>query len=133
MAYLPLHYSHLEEGKLDMTDQILEWAPFRLKDGVTEAILLESSERLQRDFLAHQEGFVRRELIKGAEGAYIDLVWWGSFAASQAAMKNAAGSPACRGYAALMDCSNCDPRDEVLLFDIVGNYRPAARLLALAI
>ena len=40
-----------------MTDQVLEWAPFRLKPGVDEATLLESSERLQRDFLARQEGF----------------------------------------------------------------------------
>jgi len=116
-----------------MTDQVLEWAPFRLKSGVDEATLLEMSGRLQRDFLAHQEGFVRRELIKGAEGAYIDLVWWASFAASQAAMKSAARSPMCRAYFGLMDCSDRDPRDEVLLFSIVGNYRPAARFLALAI
>jgi hypothetical protein len=116
-----------------MTDQVLEWAPFRLKSGVDEATLLESSERLQRDFLAYQEGFVRRELIKGAEGSYIDLIWWHSFAASQSAMKNAARSPVCRSYAALMDCSERDPRNDVLLFSVVGTYRPAARLLALAI
>ena len=116
-----------------MTDQVLEWAPFRLKSGVDEATLLESSERLQRDFLAHQEGFVRRELIEGAEGAYIDLVWWDSFAASQAAVKSAARSPARRAYVALMDCSDRDPRDEVLLFSILGDYRPKTRLLALAV
>ena len=116
-----------------MTDQVLEWAPFRIKPEMDEASLLGASERLQRDFLAHQEGFVRRELIKGAEGAYIDLVWWSSFAASQGAMKNAARSPVCRSYAALMDYSDRDPRDDVLLFSIVGSYRPAARLLALAI
>jgi hypothetical protein len=116
-----------------MTDQVLEWAPFRLKPGADEAALMEASERLQRDFLAHQEGFVRRELISVAEGAYVDLVWWSSFEVSQAAMKKAAGSPACRRYAALMDCSDRDPRDEVLLFGVVKTYRPAARLLALAI
>jgi hypothetical protein len=116
-----------------MADQVLEWAPFRLKSGVDEATLLETSERLQRDFLARQQGFVRRELIKGAEGAYTDLVWWESFAASQAAMKNAARSPACKAYASLMDCSDRDPRHDVLLFDVVGDYRPKARLLALAV
>lgn len=31
-----------------------------------EAALLVASERLQRDFLAHQEGFMRRELVDGA-------------------------------------------------------------------
>ena len=116
-----------------MTDQVLEWAPFRLKPGVEEATLLDASERLQRDFLVRQDGFMRRELIKGAEGAYVDLVWWESFAASQAAMKKAASSPACRAYFATMDCSDGDPGDGVLLFSIVGSYRPAARLLALAI
>jgi hypothetical protein len=58
---------------------------------------------------------------------------WESFAASQAAMKNAARSPVCKAYFALMDCNDRDPRDEVLLFSIVGSYRPAARFLALAI
>jgi hypothetical protein len=116
-----------------MTDQILEWAPYRLKPGVDEAALLGASERLQRDFLAHQDGFVRRELIKGAEGAYIDLVWWDSFAASQAAMRKAAGSPACKSYMALMDCSDRDPLHDVQLFGVVRGYRPPPRLLALAI
>jgi hypothetical protein len=116
-----------------MADQVLEWAPFRLKPGVDEAALLEASGRLQRDFLAHQDGFMRRELINGAEGAFVDLVWWSSFAASQAAMKKAAGSPACKAYVALMDCSERDPGDDVLLFGVVKAYRPAARLLALAI
>jgi len=69
------------------TKQVLEFSPFRLKPGVDEATLLQASERMQCDFLSGQEGFVRRELIKGAEGAYTDLVWWESFAASQTAMK----------------------------------------------
>ena len=116
-----------------MTNHVLEWAPFRLKAGVDEVTLLEASERLQRDFLARQDGFVRRELIEGAEGAYVDLVWWDSFAASQGAMKKAAASAACSAYFALMDRDDGNPRDEVLLFSIVGSYRPAARLLALAI
>ena len=116
-----------------MTDQVVEWAPFRLKQGLDEATLLQASERMQRDFLARQDGFVRRELIKGAEGAYIDLVWWDSFAASQAAMKNAASSTAYRSYFTLMDRTNGDPRDHVVIYSVEGSYRPPARLLALAV
>jgi hypothetical protein len=115
------------------TNQVLEWSPFRLKQGTDEATLLQVSERLQRDFLANQDGFVRRELIKGAEGAYTDLVWWDSFAASQAAMRKAACSPAVKAYLAVMDFSAGDPRDAVSLFGLVGAYRPAPRLFALAI
>ena len=47
------------------TNQVIEWAPFTLKPGVDEATLLQVSERMQRDFLLGQQGFVRRELIKG--------------------------------------------------------------------
>jgi len=116
-----------------MTKQVLEWAPFRLKAGVDEATLLAASEQLQRDFLAGQDGFVRRELIKGAEGSYVDLVWWDSFAASQAAMRKAAVSPACKRYVALMDCDHGNPADDVVLFSVVDECRPAARRLALVI
>lgn len=116
-----------------MTGRILEWAPFRLKGDVDEAALLAASERLQRDFLSRQQGFVRRELIKRAEGAYTDLLWWDSFAASQAAMKTAASSPAANAYASLMDCRERDPRHDVVLLDVVGVYRPRAQLLALAV
>jgi len=116
-----------------MTDRVLEWAPFQLKQGIDEATLLQASERLQRDFLAQQEGFLRRELIKGAEGSYADLIWWDSFAASQAAMKSAVCSTAYRNYLAMMDRTNGDPRDHVLVYSIEGSYRPAARLLALAV
>jgi hypothetical protein len=116
-----------------MTDQVLEWAPFRLKHGVDEAALLQASERMQRDFLSRQNGFLRRELIKGAEGAYTDLVWWESFPASQAVAKKAANSPVCKAYFAVMDSGQGNPEDSVLLYSVVGTYRPAAKLLALAI
>ena len=115
------------------TNQVLESSPFRLKPGVDEATLLHASERMQRDFLSSQQGFVRRELIKGAEGSYTDLVWWESFAASQAAMKKAVSSHAVSAYLSVMDSSAGDPRDAVSLFSIAGSYRPAPRLLALAI
>lgn len=115
------------------TNHVLEWSPFRLKPRVDEATLLRVSERMQRDFLSAQDGFVRRELIKGAEGAYTDLVWWENFAASQAAVKKATCSPAVRAYLAVMDTSAGDPRDAVSLFGVVGAYRPAPRVLALAI
>ena len=115
------------------TNHVLESLPFRLKAGVDEVALLQASERMQRDFLSNQQGFVRRELIKGAEGSYTDLVWWESFAASQAAMKKAASSHAVSAYLAMMESSAGDPRDAVSMFSIAGSYRPAPRLLALAI
>ena len=64
---------------------VIEWAPFTLKPGVTETALLAASEELQRDFLARQSGFLRRELMRdGAQ--WTDLVYWDSRDALQQAM-----------------------------------------------
>jgi hypothetical protein len=38
-----------------------------------------------------------------------------------------------RGYFMLMDRTTGDPRDHVLLYSVEGSFRPAARLLALAV
>jgi len=45
----------------------LEWAPFSLKEGVSEAEILKASENLQTEFLCQQKGFIRRELLRGAD------------------------------------------------------------------
>jgi hypothetical protein len=57
-----------------MTEAVVEWAPFRMKLGVDETALLRSSEELQMQFLAKQRGFIRRELLRGGDGNYVDLV-----------------------------------------------------------
>jgi hypothetical protein len=81
---------------------VIEWAPFVLADGVDEATLLAASEALQREFLSQQPGFVRRELLRGADGQWVDLVHWASQEAAEAVMQNVAGSPACHRYFSLM-------------------------------
>ena len=106
-----------------MADHVLEWAPFRLKADFEEPALLAASERMQREFFSRQKGFVRRELIKGAERDYIDLLWWESFPAAQVAMKNAAHSAACQAYFAMMDNANGSPGDYVQLYEVMGTYR----------
>src|SRR5688500_11089819 len=55
---------------------VIEWAPFRLREGVTEAQLLEASEAIQREFLARQAGFLHRELARGADNLWADVVHW---------------------------------------------------------
>jgi hypothetical protein len=81
---------------------VVEWAPFRLAAGAEEAALLEASEALQRDFLRHQPGFVRRELLRGADGQWADLVVWTDEPAATAAMRAAASSAVCSAYFHLM-------------------------------
>ena len=88
---------------------VVEWAPFRLKPGVTEEHLVEVSARLQNEFLRRQRGFIRRELLKGAQDEWVDLVYWTDEESAQAVMPAIAGSTACRAYFDVM--IGADPAD----------------------
>jgi hypothetical protein len=57
---------------------VIEWAPFTLVEGIDEAKLLQASQALQADFLSQQKGFLRRELLKGKDNAWVDLIYWES-------------------------------------------------------
>ena len=81
---------------------VVEWAPFRLAPGTDETTLLAASDTLQRDFLEHQPGFVRRELLRGADDGWVDLVFWADESSARAAMGAAGSSPVCHAYFHLM-------------------------------
>ena len=104
--------------------EVIEIAPFRVREGVTEARLLEASEAIQRDFLARQPGFVRRELARGEDGRWADVVYWADGPAAEAAMAAAAASPACRAYFELMTGADggADPGEALLLLRRVRAY-----------
>ncbi len=105
-----------------MTEHVVEWAPFSIREGVAEKALIEASSRLQKDFLAGQQGFVRRELIKGQDRNYVDLVWWTSMATAEAAMAKVTESDACRDYFALMEPNQAEAGAGVLHFRSVRTY-----------
>jgi heme-degrading monooxygenase HmoA len=86
-----------------MSEHVIEWAAFALKPGVAESALMEASRRLQEEFLDQQPGYLRRELVKEADGQYADLVWWSSLAAAEAAMAKTATSAACACYFDLIE------------------------------
>ena len=77
---------------------VVEWAPFRLAPGADEAALLEASDALQRDFLRQQPGFVRRDLLRAADGQWADLVVWKDEPSAMAAMSAAESSTVCSVY-----------------------------------
>ncbi len=52
----------------------LEFATFRLKEGVTEQDLLVLSQRVEAEFLAKQSELIVHCLLRGADGFYADLV-----------------------------------------------------------
>ncbi len=101
----------------------VEWAEFRLAAGVTEAALREASDRLQTAFLREQEGFIRRELLKGENGRWVDVVYWKDREAAEAAVNNAGNSPVCMAYFQLMAGENHHtPGEGVLHFQRVKTY-----------
>ncbi|MCU0647382.1 MAG: hypothetical protein MUF00_05275 [Gemmatimonadaceae bacterium] len=86
----------------DVPTALVEWAPFRLADGVTESELVAASDRLHHDVLRHQPGFLRRELLRGEDGQWADLVFWADRAAADNVMALAAQHPAFAAYFACM-------------------------------
>ena len=56
----------------------VQLAPIRLKDGFDEKALLEASDAFQVSFVSKQQGIVKRELLKGQDGGYADLVFFES-------------------------------------------------------
>ncbi len=105
-----------------MNEQVVvEWAPFRPAANVSEERLLAASRELQEVFLARQPGFVRRELLRGGKGDWVDLVYWADRKAAEEAMKAAAGSAACLSYFHLM-AGPPDAASDVHHFDRVAVY-----------
>jgi hypothetical protein len=103
--------------------RIVEWAPFRLQPGVTDSQLLDASDALQRDFLELQDGFIARDLLRGPDGQWVDLVHWRDEASANAVMGKIAGSEACQAYFHLMQgADTSDPAAGVLHLQRVRGY-----------
>ncbi len=105
-----------------MDTTVVEWAPFRLLDGKTEDELLEASSALQVAFVAQQPGFIKRELVKHADGSYVDLIHWRSQADAEAAMKRAESEPACAAFFQLMGADHDDPSAGVSHYRSIATY-----------
>ncbi len=82
---------------------IVELASIRLAEGKTEADLIAASTRFQSAFLERQPGFLRRELMKKADGTYVDVIHWRSKAEADAVMDVAQNAPAAHDYFSVMD------------------------------
>jgi hypothetical protein len=102
---------------------VIEWAPFRLKEGVEESALLAASEAMQHGFLSQQKGYVRRELVKTADGQWADVVYWDSPASIGQGMKAAMENPACLKYFELMaGVDHADPSMGVMHLSVMKSY-----------
>ncbi|MEQ9303831.1 MAG: VOC family protein [Marinoscillum sp.] len=66
---------------------VLEWAPFTLKENVSTEYFYAISARLEKEFLIHQPGFIKRELLKQNDDAFVDLIYWANEEAAKTAFE----------------------------------------------
>lgn len=80
----------------------VEWAPFTALPEVTENQVLEAAENFENQFLSQQKGYIRRELLKGKDNNWVDLLHWQSEESAAQAFAAAGKHEACGHYFSLM-------------------------------
>lgn len=107
----------------------LEWAPFRLRQGVSEMSLLVAAETLQVKFLSRQAGLLQRDLLKGPEDTYVDAIRWASKAAAEQALLNAESDASCQRYFCLLEAIDTKQAPvSISHFEILNDYPIAPAL-----
>ncbi len=81
----------------------VEWAPFIKINGVADDALIAAAESVTTEFLSHQKGFLKRELVKKSETEYADILHWKTKADAVAASANIENCEPCGKYFSLMD------------------------------
>jgi hypothetical protein len=105
-----------------MNTTIIEFAPFSLASGRTEADLAAASDAFQKAFLNDLPGFLRRETLRLGDGRYADLVHWRSRAEADAAMEKAMTSQACAAFFSVMDMASQEPGAGVQHYESLKVY-----------
>lgn len=85
---------------------IVEISRFRLVAGTDEGDFLRAAEETQTGFLAEQPGFHSRELLRGDDGAWMDVVRFDSLEAAQAAFGRFPEAPSAHAFEAMLDTSD---------------------------
>lgn len=96
-----------------MTQTVTVLAPITLASGKTEADLLAASQTFQTEFVAHEKGVLRRELVRKPDGTYLDIVQFRSAADFTDVMKREMESPACQALFALIDMDAMKDEPEI--------------------
>ena len=85
----------------------VELVTFKLNEGADEAAFLQAADAVMAD-IRQLPGYVRRELLKGDDGQWIDVVHWRSRADALAAGRS--GDAAChRASHSRCPCRPCCP------------------------
>lgn len=105
-----------------MTNPITLLAPIKLATGKTEADLLATSDRFQKEFANDQPGLIRRELIRTGEGEYLDIVQFRSMEDAEAIIEKEKESTACRAFFSVINMDTADTSDSVKFYQSLATY-----------
>ncbi len=85
-----------------MSSLTVEVALFKLKPTADEAAFLRASDAIMPD-LRSMPGYVRRELLKGESGQWLDIIHWNSLAEAERAAQEIMSRPACHPFMGMID------------------------------
>ena len=88
-----------------MNNLTLELVQFKTKDGIDEDSFLNASEGIMED-VKKLSGFVSRDLVKGTDRLWFDIVYWNSLSEAQEAAKKFFEHPSCLKYFQFIDESS---------------------------
>jgi hypothetical protein len=78
-------------------------APFRLKTGVSEDVLVSTSDDFEKRFVQKQDGILKRILVKDTSGGYADIVFFADLAALDRVVEAEQNSEVCAAFFSIMD------------------------------
>ncbi|WP_305984672.1 hypothetical protein [Roseibium sp. MMSF_3544] len=105
-----------------MSEPVTVLAPIKLAHGKTETDLLEASRRFQEKFVSHQDGILRRELVRTSEGEYLDIVQFKSRDDAEKVVEAERTSPDCAEFFSVMDLSDVDMDAELPMYRSLATY-----------
>ncbi len=87
--------------------KIVEFVKFKQKEGTDEGNFLDASDAMLED-VSKFKGFIKRELLKGKDGFWADLVHWETMEDAQNAMKEVMNHKTCQLFFSMIDESSID-------------------------
>ena len=82
---------------------VVEIVRFRLAAGTDEQTFLQENDRVQRDYIPHQSGYISRETARSDDGEWLVLVHWQSEQDADASMGKFMSDPNTQGFVATLD------------------------------
>jgi hypothetical protein len=98
---------------------IVETAWFRTKPGVTEKEFLAASKKAYDGYLAGCSGLLRRELLKGDDGQWVDVVHFKSREDADRAAEGFPKDPSAKEFEAAIDTKT----SKMMRFELAKTYR----------